>query len=64
MDNNLKKIREEAGLSQAELSDKSGVARTIISFLETKKDCNVKVNTLIALANALNESVENIFLLR
>lgn len=61
MENNLKKYREEAGLSQADLSEKSGVARTIISFLETEKDYNVKINTLIALANALGDSVENIF---
>ena len=61
MENNLKKYREAAGLSQADLSEKSGVARTIISFLETEKDYNVKINTLIALANALGDSVENIF---
>ena len=38
MQNKLKFYREELGMTQAELSEKSSVARTIISFIETEKD--------------------------
>lgn len=31
----IKEIREEAGMTQAELSEKSGVTRSIINGLET-----------------------------
>lgn len=35
MKNNLKTLREKAHMSQEELSSKSGVARTLISCIET-----------------------------
>lgn len=63
MENKLKNIRESAMLSQSELAEKSGVARTIISHLETGKDIDVKISTLIKIANSLDKSVGEIFLL-
>lgn len=63
MENKLKNIREAAMLSQSELAEKSGVAKTIISHLETGKDIDVKISTLIKIANSLDKSVGEIFLL-
>ena len=57
--NRVKEIRERIGMSQAELSEKSGVSRTMISQLE-KVDC--KVSTLLAVSNALGYPVGEIFL--
>lgn len=63
MDNRLKEEREMAGMSQEELGKKSGVARTIISKIETGKEVNIKINTAIKLANALEKNVSDIFIL-
>ena len=62
MENRLKEAREAKGMSQEELSRESGVARTIISYIETKKNIDVKLSTLSSLANALEEKVSDIFL--
>lgn len=61
--NKLKQLREEAGLSQEELSLKSGVSRVTISMLETGSQTNTTANTLIKLANALDKKVADFFLL-
>lgn len=57
----LKEIREKKGMTQAELSKKSGVSRTIISFLENGKSECVMTSTLVKLADALGEKVTSIF---
>lgn len=62
MENRLKEAREAKGMSQEELSKESGVARTIISYIETKKNMDVKLSTLSSLANTLGEKVSDIFL--
>ena len=59
--NKLKQLREEAGLSQKELSLKSGVSRVTISMLETESQTNTTANTLIKLANALDKKVADFF---
>jgi transcriptional regulator with XRE-family HTH domain len=59
--NKLKQLREEAGLSQEELSLKSGVSRVTISMLETGSQTNTTANTLIKLANALDKKVADFF---
>lgn len=61
MQNKLKTYREEQGLTQTELSEKSSVARTIISYIETEKEVDVKLSTMSALANALGKKVGEIF---
>lgn len=61
MKNILKKIREEQGLSQEELSRKSKVSRTIISELENFKTDVITNVTLEKIANALNKKVVDIF---
>ncbi len=61
MQNKLKAYREEQGLTQTELSEKSSVARTIISYIETGKEVDIKFSTMSALANALDKKVGDIF---
>lgn len=61
MKNKLKEIREEIGMSQEELSEKSGVSRTTISELETEKKEVTTNITLEKIAKALNKKVADIF---
>ncbi|MCI8760962.1 MAG: helix-turn-helix transcriptional regulator [Clostridia bacterium] len=61
MKNRLKEVRETKGISQEELSEKSGISRTIISELETKKREVTTNITLEKIAEALEEKVSNIF---
>lgn len=57
----LKQMRETRGLSQEELSEKSGISRTIISKLENDNDVSTTTKTLLALATALNCQITDIF---
>lgn len=57
----IKERREELRMSQEELSQKSGVNRTTISALETGKSVQVLTGTLVALANALDTTIDKIF---
>ncbi len=61
MKNKLKLIREEAGMSQEELSKKSTVSRTIISELENGKTDVITNVTLEKISEALNRKVTDIF---
>lgn len=51
---NLRKYRLQAGLTQEELSQKSGVSRVTISMLESGRQKTTTNTTILALANALN----------
>lgn len=57
----VKELREKLGLTQEELSLKSGVSRATISALETAKDCATSTKTLNKIAQALGTSVDQIF---
>lgn len=57
----IKEKRTEIGMSQEELSEKSGVSRSIISGLENGTIRNTKIGTLLALAKAMNTSIHEIF---
>lgn len=57
----IKERREELRMSQEELSEKSGVNRTTISAIETGKAEQVMTGTLVALARALETTVDKIF---
>lgn len=57
----IKEIREEVGMTQAELSEKSGVARSIINGLETGRTTTTTTDTLKKIASALNRKVSEIF---
>ena len=61
MNNILKEVREEKGISQEELAKKSTVSRTIISEFENQKTEVITNITLEKLANALNKKVTDIF---
>ena len=57
----IKEIREEAGMTQAELSIKSGISRTIINGLETGRTTTTTTDTLKKIAAALDKKVSEIF---
>lgn len=57
----IKEFREEQGLSQIELSQKSGVSRTIISGLESGTIKTTTTETLSKVARALDKKVSEIF---
>ena len=57
----IKEIREEIGMTQAELSDKFGVTRSIINGLETGRTTTTTTDTLKKIASALNRKVSEIF---
>lgn len=57
----IKEIREEIGMTQTELSIKSGVSRTIINGLETGRTTTTTTDTLKKIAAALDKKVSEIF---
>lgn len=57
----IKERREELGMTQEELAEKSGVSRQTISALELGKANDVLVGTLAAVAKALNTTVDDFF---
>lgn len=58
----IKECRENMGITQEELSRRSGVSRTIISGLESGSTLVTKTDTLLRIANALGKKVSDIFL--
>lgn len=60
--NKVKFYREKRGMSQEELAKAAGVSRVSISNIENDKVPDVKVRTLRAIATALNEPIQEIFL--
>lgn len=55
----IAEIRKIQRLSQEELAEKAQVSRSIIYFLETGKEKDVKLFTLTRIAKALNCKVED-----
>lgn len=53
----LKELRKELGLTQEELSEKSGIPRTTITKIETGY-MNVSIGKLQQLANAMGKDIE------
>ncbi len=60
----LKEIREGKGMTQEELERKSGVSRQTISAIENNDEYQAKAGTLLALANALETTVDKIFFVK
>lgn len=63
MENRIKECRQELGMNQEQLATKSGVARTIISQLESGTRDVITTDTMSKLAKALDRPVSDIFLL-
>ena len=61
MGSKVKEIREEKGMTQEELEKESGISRQTISAIENGKVKFSNSNTLLALAKALNCSLDDIF---
>lgn len=61
MKNRIEAVRKEKNMTQAELAEKSGVSRTIISGLESGRVKNTTAETLIKIASALDAKVDAIF---
>lgn len=57
----LKEIREEKGITQERLEEMSGVSRQTISAIENNDEYQAKVGTLLALAKAMETTVDNLF---
>lgn len=57
----LKEIREEKGITQEELEKLSGVSRQTISAIENNDQYQTKTGTLLALARALETTVDKLF---
>lgn len=58
----IREIRETKGVSQLELSEKSGVTRATLWRLESEDGCEATTLTLTKIANALGVSVSELFL--
>ena len=57
----IKELREEARLTQEQLSEKSGVSRVTIALIESKSDYATTTRTLVKIANALDTTVDALF---
>lgn len=57
----VREIREQKNMTQEELERTSGISRQTISAIENEKVSDVKVGTLLALANALGTTIDNLF---
>ncbi len=60
--NRIKAQRESLGMSQSEPANKAKISRTMISKLENNQKADVKVSTLLSIAQALGCTVGDIFL--
>ena len=59
--NKVRYYRESKKMSQEQLESASGVSRVTISELENGKKDNIKIKTMVAIANALDEKVQDVF---
>lgn len=57
----LKEMREQKGITQEELERTSGVSRQTISAIENNDNYQAKTGTLLALARALDTTVDKLF---
>ena len=61
--NRLKAFREEHGISQAELSARTGLSRTTISKIENNEEVNINTQTIAKIAEVFNVQPSEIFML-
>lgn len=60
MGEKIRKRRIELNMTQAELAERLGVSRVQVSYLETGARKVVKVGTLMAIASALDISIDEL----
>lgn len=61
MENQVKRVREQLGLTQEDLSKKSGISRSVLANIESNRANNYTAKTMIAIADALDKRVDEIF---
>lgn len=54
---NIRIIREERGISQAELARRSNISTTTMNEIETKRFRDIRLSTLTSISQALNVPV-------
>lgn len=59
--NKVKFYREQKNMTQEQLVAISGVSRPIISDLENGKKNDIKAKTMVAIADALGEKIQDVF---
>ena len=59
--NKVRFYREKLNMSQEQLAQISGVSRQTISALENNENYEVKIGTMVAVADALKKKVQDIF---
>lgn len=57
----IRKCREEAGMTQEQLSKRSGVSRATISGLESGRIKVTSTGTLLKIADAIGKEVGDLF---
>lgn len=57
----IKDMRRKRGLSQGELSKRSGIARATISKLENGSEVDIRISTILALSKVLKCSPSKLF---
>ena len=61
MENQVKRVREQLGLTQEDLSKKSGISRSVLANIENHRANNYTAKTMVAIADALNKRVDELF---
>lgn len=59
---NIKRVREEKGMTQEQLAKKANVNRSLLNQLETGKLKNTSINTLQKIADTLNCKIIELFI--
>lgn len=59
--NKIKYFREKQNMSQEQLAQKSGISRQTISALENNENYDVRIGTMVSIADALGKKVQDIF---
>ena len=59
---NIKRVREEKGMTQEQLAEKANVNRSLLNQLETGKLKNTSINTLQKIAYTLKCKITELFI--
>ena len=59
---NIRRLREEKGMTQKQLAEKANVNRSLLNQLETGKLKNTSINTLQKIADTLSCKIIELFI--